>query len=78
MYYSELLQEIMLERERVPFTNNPDTWVYRASLHHLQISNSTSALSSMSLQEVLLDPLLDTLRVLKPRRRLLSSAISVT
>ena len=21
-------------KERVAFTNNPDTWVYRASLHH--------------------------------------------
>ena len=30
-----VLQEILLEGERVAFTNNPDTWVYRASLHHL-------------------------------------------
>ena len=33
MDYSEVLQEILLEGERVAFTNNPDTWVYRASLH---------------------------------------------
>ena len=28
-----------LEGERATFTNNPDTWVYRASLHHLGISS---------------------------------------
>ena len=30
-----VLQEILLKGERVAFTNNPDTWVYRATLHHL-------------------------------------------
>ena len=34
LYFYEVLQE----GERVAFTNNPDTWVYRASLHHLEIS----------------------------------------
>ena len=29
-----LLQEVLLQGERVTFTNSPDTWVYRASLHH--------------------------------------------
>ena len=29
----EILPEILLEGERVTFRNNPDTWVYRASLH---------------------------------------------
>ena len=33
MNYSDLLQEILLEGERFAFTNNPDTWVCRASLH---------------------------------------------
>ena len=33
LLYFEVLQEILLEGERVTFTNNPDTWVYRASLH---------------------------------------------
>ena len=41
-------QWILLEGEKVALTNNPDTWVYRASLHHFKIISSLKICSSQT------------------------------